>query len=293
MVAVKLMGGLGNQMFQYAAGKALASRLNTICLLDTGFLDADPKGHYTKRHYELSAFEIQQNIASADALKPFLKHPRNRYTLALQRSVPGLFNTVYFYEKGMEFQPAFNKLKGNVYLDGYWQSERYFQEQAVSVRKDFTCKGPVPAITGQWHQKIRETYAVSLHIRRGDYISSKTDNEFHGTCTLAYYEAAIAYLKKYLPAFEVFLFSDDPEWCSANIHFTVPTHIVTQPDIANHWDLYLMASCRHHIIANSSFSWWGAWLNPDMDKQVIAPQKWFATHHKNTKDLIPASWIRL
>jgi hypothetical protein len=144
------------------------------------------------------------------------------------------------------------------------------------------------------HRIGGEESAVSIHVRRGDYVSDAGTNRFHGTCSVDYYHDAVDRISGFAPASHFFVFSDGIDWAKENLRLRQPvTYVDFNDGEKNYEDLRLMSLCKHHIIANSSFSWWGAWLNPNPDKIVIAPKKWFNDPSINTDDLIPNSWLRL
>ncbi len=285
MIITKILGGLGNQFFQYAAGKALALKNNTALKLDlTGFTD------YKLRDFELSRFNASYTVASDDEIK------RYKGTNSFQRikALLSSSSTKQFYKQPFfHFDKAFFFLQSPVYLQGYFQSEKYFTPVNESLRNELRFKEPMsPEITA-FGKMLQEERAVSVHLRRGDY---KTEESLrvHGILPDAYYQRAIDYATKYAadePRF--YVFSDDAE---AAKKLGLPNaEIVSGTLTKNHYeDFYLMQQCRHNIIANSSFSWWAAWLNPNPDKIVIAPKDWFGPKGpKDTQDLLPESWIRL
>lgn len=293
MIIVKLIGGLGNQMFQYAAGRHLAHLHQTDLLVDTAFLDKDPNGAYTKRDLELSVFNVDLKVASTSDIKKFSIEGSNKYSRALQRHLPILFTNLYAAESGMTYQKEFLNFPKNTYLDGFWQSERYFKSIESILVKEFTPKAPLDQKNDQWLTKITSSESVSLHIRRGDYVSSRNAQEHHGNLALSYYTNALKLIKEKHSAVEVFVFSDDLEWCKSNLQLEDKIYFVDANQKQSfHLDMYLMSHCKHNIIANSSFSWWAAWLNQNTNKIVVAPKDWFNDKSINTKDLIPASWIK-
>ncbi|MBI3520539.1 MAG: alpha-1,2-fucosyltransferase [Bacteroidetes bacterium] len=292
MIIVKLIGGLGNQMFQYAAGRHLAHLHQTDLLVDTSFLEKNPNGAYTKRELELSVFHTDLKIASTEDIKKFNIEGSSKYSRALQRHLPILFTNLYAAESGIQYQKEFLNYPKNTYLDGFWQSERYFKPIETVLLKEFTPKEPVNTNNEQWLSKINSCNSVSLHIRRGDYVSSKNAQEHHGNLGLDYYTKALNILKEKNSSIEIFVFSDDLDWCRANLKLNDPAHFVDANQKQNfHLDMYLMSHCKHNIIANSSFSWWAAWLNQHVSKTVIAPANWFTNKSLTTNDLIPSSWI--
>ncbi len=292
MIIVKLMGGLGNQMFQYAAGRCLSYLHKTDLKLDMGFLNADSQNKYTQRHYALDVFNINAGLANELDLKPFLPLEKNKITRALQRKLPILYFTIVANESGHAFHKEFYSYPKNVYLNGFWQSEKYFEPVKDVLITEFTLKEPLNKENKELENKIAYSNSVSLHIRRGDYVTHKEARDFHGNCSLEYYKEAISYLKNTCGNINLFIFSDDINWVKDNLKTEVPIYFV---DLNNpsHIDLHLMSLCRHNIIANSSFSWWGAYLNQNPNKRVIAPKKWFANPNIVTPDIYPDNWVKM
>jgi hypothetical protein len=297
LVITRLIGGLGNQMFQYATGRALALRRGAALKLDvTGFAAV---GAHTKRRYELDSFPIRGGAASEADLARFgraskPKSPRLDRALRLLRT--GRLDDAWpvYRESHFQFDPAVPELQAPVYLDGYWQSERYFSDIAGVLRQEFSAKASSDPANEALAAGIDAVNAVSLHVRRGDYVSDPATNRFHGICSPDYYQRAVDYISARAGVPHLFVFSDDQQWSRANLHFAVPmTFVGANPPDCGHRDMQLMARCRHHIIANSSFSWWGAWLNPLRERIVVAPRQWFCVSDNDTRDLIPPNWVRL
>lgn len=292
MVIVKLLGGLGNQMFQYATGRMVAHRLGVSLLLDTSDF-----AHYDLRRYELGEWSIEGRVATPDELDHIGVSVRSpSWLIRLERAL-GLASPLNkFSEASFSYDPGILKVKAPVYLSGYWQSDRYFFDVAELLRREFRLKQPVDEANREMAKRIREAgvKAISLHIRRGDYVTNSQTAHYHGVCSLDYYRAAANYLALHVTEPHFFVFSDDLVWVSENLKLG---HAMTLVDVNGAdrgvWDMALMMACRHHVIANSSFSWWGAWLNPHADKIVVAPKRWFSGASLDTRDLIPASWIRL
>ncbi len=285
MVIVRLMGGMGNQMFQFAAGKALAVHLKTELKLDDSYLKIDPKGKYTQRNFELNGFNMTESLISKTELL--------KYNSKIARAFRKIFDlkTNFLNESGHQFHPGFFDSPNNVIVNGYWQSEKYFLKYKEQIVKDLSIKQELLTGTEELAKQISNTNSVSIHIRRGDYVTHAHANYFHGICGLDYYKEAVSLIAKSNQNIELFIFSDDIEWCQQNIKLEHPTSFVDTK--SPYKDLYLMQSCKHNIIANSSFSWWGAWLNKNGEKIVIAPKNWFADSSINTSDLCPEKWIRL
>lgn len=197
-------------------------------------------------------------------------------------------------ERNFGFDPSILDAPAHCYLQGYWQSFKYFEAIEPVIRQEFTVSGNLSERNAEMADRILGKRAVSVHIRRGDYASNEQTNRYHGTCSPEYYYAAEKLLRNRVGDLHLFVFSDDPKWASENLRFSSPTVIISHnaPD-RGHEDLRLMTMCHHHILANSTFSWWGAWLSKHTHKVVIAPKKWFREAGHSTEDLIPKSWITL
>lgn len=303
MIIVNLKGGLGNQMFQYACGRALSLRMEgrgedgTLKLDATGF-DRITDG-VTVRTFDLRSFNVEAPLASAEEITR-IKYPLGPLSKALR-----LINAKVLRRFYVQFEPRILDKKGDVYLDGFFQAEDYFKDFEKVVRNDFTLAKP-PGITAQkWFKAITENpNSVSLHVRRGDYVSDKGASEHHGTCDAKYYERALmdvaekmddrARVRGTLAVPSLYVFSDDIEWAKRNLSFPCPTAFVSSPGMTPAEEMALMSACQHHIIANSTFSWWGAWLGQNPEKIVVAPKVWANAHNDDWyKDIIPSSWTRL
>lgn len=290
MIIVKLIGGLGNQMFQYAAARRLSHVNNVPLKFDLDWFE----NHSTdiKREYELNVFNIQGKPASPDETAK-LKEPPCKPSLfsLIKRKILPSYKQTHIRQRHYHFEPDILELGSNTYLEGYWQSEKYFKDIDTVIRKEFTFKPEPDSLNREMAGCIKSSDSVSLHVRRGDYILNEVTNNYHGTCSQEYYSKAIEIISKKIKAPQFFVFSDEPEWTKANLDIK---HTATYIDINGpekaYEDMRLMSLCKHHIIANSSFSWWGAWLNPEPDKMVIAPSKWFNDKSINTKDLLPETW---
>jgi hypothetical protein len=291
MIVTKLIGGLGNQMFQYAAGKALALRHDVVVKVDLSELNSHAGDKYTQRHYELGIFASGIQVANDKDLAPFLNGDKSRLQRELQRRMPFLFGTLSAVESGSGYHPEFKKYPKNTYLQGFWQSEQYFKDYETEIRKDFRFRESVTEACKPLKTKIVACNSVSLHVRRGDYVNNPSANKFHGLCSPQYYASAVNHILETQKDLEIFIFSDDINWCKENLKFDVPVHFMETGSAYE--DMYLMSQCHHNIIANSSFSWWGAWLNDHADKIVVAPKQWFADSSVNISDIIPASWLKL
>jgi hypothetical protein len=290
MVIVRLMGGLGNQMFQYAAGRGVAHRNRASLKLDVSAFERD-----LARSYKLDHFNIAASIANPDQIARFSANNLwGRILRRLERHLLPPSKRSRFAQRLDHFDPDMLQLSGSVYLEGYWQSERYFQDIQQIIRQDFTFRHAPDAENQKMAHVIVSTNAVSLHIRRGDYVSNPRFSRKFGTCSLQYYQSAVTRVAAKVrdPCF--FVFSDDIDWARDNLRLQYPVTFVAHNGADRDYeDLRLMSLCKHHIIANSSFSWWGAWLCAYPEKMVIAPNAWFRIPGRDTQDLIPGSWHRV
>lgn len=290
MIIVKLIGGLGNQLFQYAAGRRLAHVLEVELKLDIAGFEDDRIP--TPRRYSLGNFNIQENFASAEeaaALSSLKRGIVERVLAKVLHKRPTHISQKHFY-----FDPAILTLSDGVYLDGYWQSEKYFVDITEIIRREFTVKFPQTEKNKDLEEMITSRESVSLHVRRGDYVSNPKMSQEHSICEPDYYLRCVEQLTRTVKDPHFFVFSDDSEWSRDNLKQTYPTTFVDHNKADRDYeDLRLMSLCRHHIIANSSFSWWGAWLNTRNDKIVFAPKQWFTKKVQSLRkmdDLLPATW---
>jgi Glycosyl transferase family 11 len=282
MIVSTLIGGLGNQMFQYAAGRALALRKETQLRLDLGWLE-NPPALVTPRRYELDCFNLQAELCSI--------YPRTRRERL--RELVGLSPRVW-REEVFRFDPRVLDLPDNVRLIGYWVDERYFLDEAAQIRDDFRFRYPPEERSAELAEEIRASRtAVSVHVRRGDYVTDTRTATFHGVLPHDYYTASVRHIRSVVANPRFYVFSDDPDWCRSNLELDAPTVVVSHNQRGGWEDLRLMSLCTHHVIANSSFSWWGAWLNPRLDKIVIAPRRWIADDSYDTSHVVPPGWVTL
>ena len=281
MIVVHLSGGLGNQMFQFAAGYALAKKVNgeLSIIFSSGMGD-------TQRKYELNNFKDINSYYTHFKHSPFWIFTRFIFFFKIKKS---------FHESNtFVYDPAFFDVGQNVDIFGYFQSEKYFNFIRKDILSIFKFKRASDPNYLEVVKKIKASNSVSVHIRRGDYVLNKTTNAFHGVLSIAYYKKAINHIKANVYKPKLFLFTDDPEWVGKNFNFLGRFDLI---DInrgeLSYRDMELMSLCKHNIIANSSFSWWGAWLNLNQDKIVIAPKKWLRDESVPLNDIIPDSWLTL
>lgn len=284
MIITRLMGGLGNQMFQYALGKMLAEIHHTKLKLDLSWFENF--GESTPRVYELGIFNIKEDFSSS-LENYFFKNKVHFKYLKLN-------SKRHIIQQKFEFEPKVLNLPNNVYIDGYWQSEKYFDQIEYIIRNEFTFKLPLTGQNLEISKKISDSNSISLHIRRGDYVLNPETNAHHGICSLEYYKKAVDLISSRIENPSFFVFSDDLNWARENLKIPFETIFIDWNTKENSYiDMQLMSMCKHNIVANSSFSWWGAWLNQNGKKIVIAPDKWLNDITKNTSDLVNESWIKL
>jgi len=296
MIITELFSGLGNQLFQYAAGLSLAKKHNTELYIDKTWFDLDMEKQ-TPRNYGLKPFNINTSIASNEQIQQFFRVGKSGIIEKINNKLNSMrpyYEQRIYKEPFFHYDPNFTKATKHVYLTGYWQSEKYFADIKEDVRASFQLKKEVTGLNAELKNKMRHSMSVSLHVRRTDMVNNPDVVKTHGSCNLDYYLAAVDKITQGLIDPHIFIFSDDPQWCKANIKLEFPvTYIDHNNGDDAYLDLHLMSHCKHHIIANSSFSWWGAWLNPSDSKRVIAPKRWFATDDKDTEDIIPSNWSRI
>lgn len=293
MISIQLCGGLGNQMFQYAAARSLEEFHCTDLKLDLGWYSQKFDINTTLRNYELQCFKLNAMIANEKEKEGFAKRNASKWYKLCEKFKPISRKRVY-YEPYYHYNPKFFCLSKNVYLYGYYQSEKYFKSIRNILLTEFNWKTLPSGKNKEVLELIDKTESVSLHIRRGDYISNSTANKQHGVCSLSYYQKCLADIKKHLTTPHFFVFSDDIPWAKENLKVDAETTFVDHNNIDHGFeDMRLMSHCKHNIIANSSFSWWGAWLNKNSEKKVYAPKKWFQIENHNTKDLIPEDWTKV
>lgn len=296
MIIVKLQGGLGNQMFQYAAGRALSIRKNTILKFDlTHLLDRSPSLNIVFRDYDLDIFpEIKVPIATGDQISA-LKTPftANRIINRAIRKTVGIKS--YYKEKSFRFDDRFTRLPTDVYLDGFWQSEKYFEFEKQIIAKDFSSAPLSVRENFQLINEIKNRNSICLNVRRGDFVNHSGSSSFHGFRGLDYIMKAVHLIEQKVEHPRFYVFSDDVDWCRQNIKLQYPLTIVDHLHAGKKFGDYLqlMTACKHFIIPNSSFAWWAAWLNDYPQKTVIAPLMWFNDPSIDTSDITPPNWIRI
>ena len=293
MIIVKLQGGLGNQLFQAATAFALAKHYHTKLKLDLSFLQKNNVSTetFTARGYELDVFNHKFEFADENEIDFFFPKNNNFYKRIIRKAKRTLLKPQIIKE---EWSPDDFLIKTSKfsYLDGYWQSEKYFKKYGQEIRDIFQFPD-IEAVNKSISDEIGNQNSVSIHFRRGDFVHNNHIKLVHGICDFKYYENAINYVSSIENNIKLYVFSDEPAWVKNNFKTNLKFEIVdTNSSIV---DMYLMSLCKHSIIANSSFSWWAAWLNKSQNKIVIAPKKWFANEKRNKqiKDLIPENWKQI
>ena len=291
MIITNLKGGLGNQMFQYAAGLSLSIERDTLHKLETEHFTNDSFKKETKRKFELDSFNISSDFASEQEILS-VKYP---YPLLSKLIV--LVNSYLLAHNYITYPLSINRNSKDIYLDGYFQREKYFIKHRDLIKREFSLK---EELIDKKFKDIENLIidsrdkSVSIHIRRGDYITNIHANKHHGVLDDSYYINAIKLLKDRLKDIQLFIFSDDIEWVKSNLKFLDKgTTFVSEYGFNSAQEITLMSKCQNNVIANSSFSWWGAWLNENKNKIVIAPNKWLRNGDGIHKDIVPEGWIRI
>jgi hypothetical protein len=284
-VYVRLLGGLGNQLFQYAMGRALADARQTELVLDPRFILR--KGCISG--LAIDEFAIRARYLT-DAEAAHFKEPVWKLTRALRRQINPWLG--YYHETVHSFDSAALVQSYDVMLSGFWQSERYFDNHSDLLQSDLVLKKALPPEAAQVAAQMKCGTSVAMHVRRGDYLSDPKALAKHGATSAHYYQTALQLMIEKLGGVDLYVFSDDPEWVRANIQHPSIT-FVSDFGFSAEQDLWLISACQHQIIANSSFSWWGAYLNDYASKIVVAPEPWFDAKHMAQQDIIPTDWNTL
>lgn len=293
MILAKLRGGLSNQMFQYAAARRLAHRHRTEVRIDASWYETQSGA--TPRRFELDQLCISGEMASrwetigTDGI-------RNARPYELPVAIYRKFRPRYRFvaERTFRFDPRVLELPDDVCLFGYWVSERYFADIDDIIRQEFRFRDPPSPANALRLEQLRSCESVAVHVRRGDYASDPALTSIHGLCGPDYYSRAADEIRKRVRDPVFLLFSDDLDWAVENLDLGGETLVVDENrGEASPQDLRLMSTARHNIIANSGFSWWGAWLNPNPEKIVCTPRRWFADASYDTSDVFPDSWLVL
>lgn len=292
MIVTEVIGGLGNQMFQYAAGQALGEEKGQPLLMDmSGFTGYRLHNGFELNHVFIGPFAMAKKKDIRRMLgwraPSFARRVLKRRYMAWARGTSFVLEPHFHYWKG------FFSVPDDCYLAGYWQSERYFKHIETAIRQAFAFKHPLTGKNAEVAAQIAKGNAVSLHIRRGDYAKDPKTHAAHGLLSLSYYQMAVTHLAQAIGNPRFLVFSDDIDWARKNLQLDFSCEFIGHNQgTESYRDMQLMSLCDHHVIANSSFSWWGAWLNPNPDKIVLAPKKWFANAN-DVSDIFPPGWVVL
>jgi hypothetical protein len=294
MIIVKVIGGLGNQMFQYALGHALSINLGVDFKLDISsfYRQQIHNGFELEKIFnckvDIATQQDINNILSWQSLPIINKFIASKYFSWLRKKTFIIEPHYHYWEK------VWN-IPDNSYLVGYWQSEKYFKNVKEQINKDFIFKSPLDDKNIYYTELIQKYNSVSIHVRRGDYIKNVRANKTHGICGNEYYDKALAFILKKVKNPHFFIFSDDIAQARSIIkRINSPYYFVdNNKEIYSYNDMRLMSLCKNNIIANSSFSWWAAWLNSNQGKIIIAPKQYIADKSYNIKDLFPLEWVKI
>lgn len=297
---VKLSGGLGNQMFQYAFARAFELKTGKMVRYDLNWLnDKSLQGDSANRDFELNVFNVSINTLKSDSFLNYVLRRKSISQKILFRSLVKLY-----YLKDLKEKTPYSvdstlikSIGSRSHVQGHFQTEMYFKDYRESIINDFQLKNQLSDNSLKYASEIAGTNSVSLHVRRGDYVTNSRANEVHGTCGATYYTRAIEFILEKTSTPHFYIFSDDLEWVKEqNWLKNLKVSFVTgNTELKSYEDMVLMSLCKHNIVANSSFSWWGAWLNQNKGKIVIAPENWLANAEINNlaKQILPSEWIKL
>jgi hypothetical protein len=297
MILVRLMGGLGNQMFQYATAKAISIRNNSPLKVDLTLLEMGKQMAHeivTHRDLDLDIFQMKIDFASKSEIEYFNgKVYKSVFGKVLNRLQLYLRKGQLVLENGRGFNSNVTKLAGNVCLVGGWQSEKYFKEFETEIRNDFKFKNPILEISNELLNEIQKNEAVCVNVRRGDYVTSPIYSKEVGALPAEYYNEGMKLITEKIPSAVFYVFSDDLEWCKANLknenNLVFVEHEQAGKKFSNY--LQLMTKCKYFVIPNSTFGWWGAWLSSYDNKIVVAPKMWTIDLTVRPWDIIPEGWI--
>ncbi len=291
MVVAQIIGGLGNQLFQYAAGKALAQHHNVDFCIDT-----TPFKSYSLHDCDLNFLKITAPEVSEQQMKEFCIKKYSTFKKTIYRNLNFLISpkrNTYYEETFPEYNNRFFDLPPHIYLSGYFQSEKYFERITHIIKQEFVLKQNLTNTNGVIDD-IKNTNSVSIHFRRGNYATNDGIRNIFGLVGLEYYKQAVENILSSVKNPHFFIFTNDSEWVKSNFKIEdYPVTYVSDLGFKNHEELFAMSLCKHNIIANSTFSWWAAWLNNNPDKMIVSPDEWFKWKKIRNKDLLPKDWIKI
>lgn len=298
MIISKIFQGLGNQFFQYAFGYARARDLDDTFKIDSCYFDSYSEvtqfGYTYKRDFGLNRFNISATEASPEEIDSVL-FPRGKTISEKLENRRRLFSKKKYKkfqvkEEVLEFDPTFFKLKRNTYIDGYFTDERYFRMYRNELISEFTLKSAPSETNQRLLDEIKSGNSVCISIRRTNFLN----NPLHGTCGEDYYYEAMKLMATKINNPIFYVFSDDNEWVNNYFDNQGLSCVYVQHNFPDFYeDFRLMQHCKHHIIPNSTFPWWAAWLSNDKDKIVIAPNYWLNTDEIDYSGYLPQDWIKL
>ncbi|MFM6983685.1 MAG: alpha-1,2-fucosyltransferase [Chitinophagaceae bacterium] len=279
MIIADIFGGMGNQMFQYATAYKLALMMNTELVLNTSALKKDIKRSYALKPFWINNQIIEFDIHDASTLKKYIY---------------GVPNRISRYKEPAEFvyDTGLSLLKGDYHISGYWQNPAYFNDIREVISSIFSLRSPSSEFI-KMQKAVREMPSLSLHVRRGDFVENSYISKIHDVCDIHYYVDAINTFRQMFGSdhYNLFVFSDDPGWCQQQFAQYSNVHIVRSLTDAE--EMLLMSECHHNITANSTFSWWGAWLNKNPDKIVITPEVWLKNTNLQYQLILPEGWVKI
>lgn len=278
-VVVRVTGGLGNQLFQFSAGLAVSKRLGARLRVDASAYAKDPL-----RRYRLDCLAEPPEQVSEQELQSLLQPGWIARKLLRKRPLRVIRHLEASY------RPEVQVVAEGCYLDGYWQSQEYFRPIRDEIRSRLQFQSSLSPSNGQLASLAQAKRVASLHVRRGDYVAVPSLRDWHGVLPLEYYERALELLDSRFGLEGVFVFTDDPEWVRSNLATELPMTIVSNGKSDELEELSVMKSCRYHVIANSSYSWWGAWLSDAEPAAIVAPSQWFATDKEDASAIVPSEW---
>jgi hypothetical protein len=296
MIISEIVGGLGNQLFQYAAARRVSMEFNQELKLDLTFFDR----YHVPDVFRLDKFNVRYTLATAEEIRRFKRYQKSTLPYKLLRKIkrrPVYLNGQHHFDNTWFATNDWKKKladKADFYMSGYFANPLFFYEIEETLKKEFSMKGEFNEANKEVHERINACNSVGLHIRRGDYV----DNPVFTNLPLSYYEDAADRLLKKDPDSTFFIFSDDLKWVRENLKLDGKMEFVGINDNkTDYMEMMLMASCKHNIIANSTFSWWGAWLNAYPDKTVYAPIKWFSDPERQkfyaNREIFQKGWQRI
>lgn len=274
-------------MFAYACGRSLALRKQTELKLD---LSDYGKPGYTRR-YKLDIFRVEESIATPGEIERLKKYEPKPGRRNILHNLLCADRRKYFKERELFiYDRSILDTEKDVYLEGYWQSYKYFQDADKILAKEFSLEQEMGESAKQLLRDVEKNNSVSIHIRRGDYTNPSIPQRL---LSLKYYQEAVELMKRDTSNPRFVVFSDDLEWASQNLKLPSPALYVRGVNLQDYEEMIIMSRCKHNIIANSSFSWWAAWLNNNKQKKIVAPKQWFKDPQVSSRDLLPPSWTRL